>query len=103
MTMSAKPMDAASFMLEIKRRTANRDSSRDPLFKAIEILAGIAPTAEGQALKRVLDALATREGSFRESDVYLFSSGTLALVATLMEARLADRYRESEWQLVFED
>ena len=94
-------MDATSFNLEIKRRASNLNSPADPLFDAVVLLAEIAPTAEGQALKRILEALATREGSFQESDLNLFSPGTLVLVSALIDARLTDRYRESEWNLSF--
>jgi hypothetical protein len=94
-------MDADSFLLEIKRRAADRDLSKDPLSKAILLLAGTALTAEGQALKRVLDALATGGGSFRESEVYLFSASSLALVAALIDARFAGQYQEADWRLLF--
>jgi len=47
----------------------------------------VGETGEGQALRKVIKALATTGGEFSELDVWLFSAEMLPLVATLVEAR----------------
>jgi hypothetical protein len=44
-----------------------------------------------------MEILAFGNGEFAESEVWLFSAETLALVAVLGEARIAGRYPDSEW------
>jgi hypothetical protein len=44
-----------------------------------------------------MDTLTSGDGEFAESEVWLFSAETLALVAALVEARIAGRYPDSEW------
>ena len=51
-------------------------------------------TGEGQALRRVVETLATGAGDFDESEVWLFSAETLALVSALVEARMEGRYSD---------
>jgi hypothetical protein len=41
--------------------------------------------------------LAAGNGEFAESEVWLFSAETLALVAALVEARIEGLYPEMEW------
>lgn len=91
-------MDAAAFLMVLRKRAARTVLPRDPLADARRFLGQNAETAEGRALRRVLQALASGYGSFTESDAWLFSSETLGLVSALVDARLAGRYREDEWQ-----
>ncbi len=42
-------------------------------------------------------ASASGKGEFAESEVWLFSAETLALVATLVEARIEGLYPEMDW------
>ena len=51
------------------------------------------------ALRKVIETLATGTGDFAESEAWLFSSETLALVDALIDARLQGRYPDMEWQL----
>jgi hypothetical protein len=46
----------------------------------------------------VIETLATGTGEFSESDVWLFSGETLALVSALVEVRMEGRYAEGEWR-----
>jgi hypothetical protein len=56
---------------------------------AVQVFLGLrGQTAEGQALRRVAEALVSATGQFRDSDVWLFSAESTALVAALIEARL---------------
>jgi hypothetical protein len=71
---------------------------RDPLAKAMELLAQISPTAEGQALRRLLRTLTTKDSTFGESDAYLFSAPALSFIAALIDARIAGTYKQEEWQ-----
>ena len=70
---------------------------RDPLAEARRFLDAHGETGEGQALRRVLKTLATGAGDFDESEVWLFSAETLALVSALVEARLEGLYPDGEW------
>ena len=56
-------------------------------------------TGEGQALRRVIETLETGAGDFAESDVWLFSAETLALVDALVDARLEGLYPDGDWRL----
>jgi hypothetical protein len=97
---NAPGMDTAAFLVKLRKRSTSVHKSSDPLADAAAILARISTAAEGQALRRVIEALANMEGRFRESDVYLFSAGTLALVVALIDARMVGLYRQQEWQRV---
>ena len=55
-------------------------------------------TAEGQALHKVIETLATGTGEFSESDVWLFSAERLALADALVDARLKGRYPDEDWR-----
>ena len=91
-------MDAAAFLIVLRKRAAGTSPPQDPLANSRGFLAQYAETAEGRALRRVLQTLATRRGTFTESDAWLFSSESLGIVSALVDARLAGRYREEEWQ-----
>jgi hypothetical protein len=72
--------------------------ARDPLAEARRFLDDYGETGEGQALRRFMDTLASDNGEFAESEVWLFSAETLALVAALVEARISGRYPDAEWR-----
>ena len=84
-------MDAAAFLVALRRRGCATSPARDPLAEARRFLDAHGETGEGQALRRVMDTLASGNGEFAESEVWLFSAETLALVAALVEAR--ERHR----------
>jgi hypothetical protein len=89
-------MNAAAFLLALRRRTREVSNARDPLAEARSFL-DAGETAEGQALRKVLRSLATKDVEFAESEVWLFSPGTLALVAALVESRIEGLYPELDW------
>jgi hypothetical protein len=91
-------MNAAAFLVALKRRVRLRCPYRDPVAEAWRFLDAHGETAEGQALRRVIDTLASGNREFAESEVWLFSAETLALVAALVEARIAGRYPDAEWR-----
>jgi hypothetical protein len=91
-------MDAAAFLVTLRKRAPAAEAPHDPLADARRFLAQHAETAEGRALRRVLQALARSNGDFAEIDVWLFSTETLGLVSALIDARLTGRYPEEEWQ-----
>jgi hypothetical protein len=91
-------MNAAAFLVALRRRACTTSSARDPLAEALTFLDAHGDTAEGQALRRVMDTLASGKGEFAESEVWLFSAETLALVAALVEARIEGRYPDAEWR-----
>ena len=80
-------MSPAAFFIELRRRSTKPCLSRDPLGEARRFLVEYGDTAEGQALRRAIDALGSGNGEFAESDVWLFSAETLGLVDALCEAR----------------
>lgn len=90
-------MDAAAFFASVRRRTAFTSTHRDPLAAARQYINHHGDTAEVQALRKVIKALAAKEGEFAESEVWLFGIETIALVAALVDARMEGRYTEIEW------
>ncbi len=91
-------MKAAAFLLALSRRTPTISPSRDPLADARCFVLAHGETGEGRALRRIINLLATGEGEFLEADVWHFSAETLALVAALVDARIAGiPYSEVEW------
>ncbi len=90
-------MNAAAFLVALRRRARAVSPVRDPLAEARRFLDARGETGEGQALRRVIETLATGAGDFSESEVWLFSAETLALVDALVEARLQGRYPETNW------
>jgi hypothetical protein len=91
-------MNAAAFLVALRRRARITSPSSDPLAEARRFLDEFGETAEGQALRRVIDTLASGNGEFAESEVWLFSAETLALVAALVEVRIEGRYPVAEWR-----
>ena len=91
-------MNAAAFLLTLRRRARAVSPDRDPLAEARRFLDARGETGEGRAFRRVIEILATGAGDFAESDVWLFSADTLALMAALVEARLQGRYPDGDWR-----
>jgi len=91
-------MDAAAFLVALRKRAPAAEAPHDPLADARRLLAQHAETAEGRALRRVIQALASSNSTFAETDVWLFSTETLGVVSTLIDARLNGRYLEEEWR-----
>ena len=84
-------MNAAAFLLALRRRTRTTSPAPDPLKDARQFLAAHGDTAEGEAFRRVLETIQTGQGEFHEADIWLFSNDTLPLVSALIEARLEGR------------
>ena len=91
-------MNAAAFLVVLRRRARATSPARDPLAAARRFLDEFGETGEGQALRRVIDTLASGNGEVAESEVWLFSAETLALIAALVEARIERRYPDAEWR-----
>jgi hypothetical protein len=91
-------MNAAAFLVALRHRARAASPARDPLAEARRFLDAHGETAEGQALRRVMEILAFGNGEFAESEVWLFSTEMLALVATLVEARIEGCYPDAEWR-----
>ena len=85
-------MNAAAFLVALRRRARAGYPVRDPLAEARRFLDAHGKTGEGQALSRVIETLASGGVDFDESELWLFSAETLALVDALIEARLEGRY-----------
>ena len=85
-------MKAAAFLSLLKRRANAASEARDPLAEAQRFLQERGDTAEGQALRRVIETLIAGSGEFAESEVWLFSQDTLPLVAALIDARTGGGY-----------
>ena len=93
-------MDVLSFLIALKRHTPYTSTHRDPLAAAERFLDEHRDTAEGQALRKVVKALAIKEGEFSESEIWLFSTETITLVTALHDARVEGRYPELDWWAV---
>lgn len=87
----AQQMNAAAFLLALRRRSRTVHPCADPLKAARRLLAVHGNTAEGEAFRRVLETIETGQGEFREADIWLFSNDTMPLVSALIEARLEGR------------
>ncbi len=91
-------MNAAAFLVALRRRARAVSPVRDPLAEARRFLEVRGETGEGRALCKVIETLATRTGDFSESEVWLFSAETLALVSALVEARMQGLYPDEDWR-----
>jgi hypothetical protein len=90
-------MNSAAFLLAVKRRLIiatplTRWSRQAHSSQTMGI------PDEGQALQRLIVALASGNGEFAESDQWLFSQRTTAIAGALTDARRDGRYSEEEWQ-----
>ncbi len=90
-------MDLPAFIAAAGRRTRFTSTHRDPLKAALNFLDEHGETSEGQALRKMLKALAVMHGEFAESELILFSTETLTLVKALADARMEGRYAEADW------
>lgn len=61
----------------------------DPPVAARRFLDEYGEAGDGQGLRGIMDTSASGNGEFAESEVWLFSGETLALVAALVETRIA--------------
>lgn len=77
-SLNVPKMDAASFLLTLQCRSRAISSARDPLAEARRCLERHGQTGEGQALRKVIDTLASGNGEFAESKVWLFCTETCA-------------------------
>jgi hypothetical protein len=84
-------MNAAAFLVALRRRARYASTVRDPLAEARRFLDAHGETGEGEALRKATETLANGVGEFAESDVWLFSAETRALIDALAEARLQGR------------
>ncbi len=91
-------MDAAAFLASLKRRASSDTEYVDPLATAVLLLQLNPKTAECRALRKLLLTLATKQGTFRESEAWLFSGEMSGLTAALIDARIEGRYSDEEWQ-----
>jgi hypothetical protein len=91
-------VNAAAFLVELRRRTRTVSTVLDSLSEARRFLDASGETAEGQAFRKVMETLATGAGDLDDSAVWLFSAETLALVSALVEARLQGRYSDDDWR-----
>ena len=87
----------AEFLLAIRRAAGEPLDVQDPLAVAEAFLAVSGTTAEGQLLRRLIDAIAFDWGSFTENDIWLLSRETRQLVSALLQAKLAGQYSPLEW------
>jgi hypothetical protein len=63
-----------------RRRACTASPSRNPIAEARRFIDAHGETGDGQALRRVIDTLASGNRKFAESEMRLFSDKTLALV-----------------------
>lgn len=90
-------MDAAAFFLTIKNRAPRTEPATDPLKEAQKFIDDFGATGEGQALRRVVEALWTGSGEFEDSEISSFSAKSLSLISALVVARTEGRYSEWKW------
>ena len=85
-------MNAAAYLVALRRRASKVSDARDPLAEARRFLATHGHTAEGTAFRKVINTLVTGHGEYRESEVWLFSQESLGLIAALIDARTGGGY-----------
>ena len=90
-------MNLPAFLAATGLRTNFTSTHRDPLDAARKFLDKHGTTAEGQALRKVLKALAATSGDFAESEIFLLGTESLTLVKALAEAQVEGRYAEADW------
>ncbi len=91
-------VDAAAFLVALRRNTGSLPNIADPMADALAFLKDHGDTGEGLALRRVMRTLATGEGQFSEADIYSFSKKTCGLVSVLLDMRDMGRYSPEQWQ-----
>ena len=90
-------MNAAAFLVAVRRCAHGAPPVPDPLSATRRFLSASGGTAEGRALHKVIETLATGAGECDESEMWLFSAETLELVAALVEALLQSLYQDKDW------
>lgn len=85
-------MNAAAYLVALRRRASTVSSARDPLADAQRFLEEHGHTSEGMALRKVMNALISGNGEFAESEVWLFGQDRLPLVAALIDVRTGGGY-----------
>jgi hypothetical protein len=93
----AGAMNAADFMAEVKRRVTRPCAAPDPLVEARRFLETSGLTAEGQMVRKSVEALGGAERDFGEADVHRLGAITLGLVSALAEAQGRRRYASADW------
>lgn len=94
-----KQLSAAAFFAAIKRRAAPDGAGyADPLSTAVWLIQESPDSSECRALRKLLQILLVKEGTFREAEAWLFSGEIAGLTAALIDARYEGRYTEEEWQ-----
>ncbi len=91
-------MNTAANLSAITRRASPGPGYADPLATAVQRIQKAPDTGECRALRKLLEILATKQGTFREAEAWSFSGETAGLTAALIDARLEGRYSEEEWQ-----
>ena len=92
-------MRTEAFLARLQFRTNAPYGGRDPLSEARQFLADKGETSEGQALQKVIAALASDSAEFSETDVWSFSLQMCPLVSALVSARLEGGYPAEQWVL----
>lgn len=91
-------MHAGGFFVRLKRKARGETIYDDPLKEAQQFIDQHGKTGQGDALRRVVEALWRENGEFSESDIAFFSSPLLDLISQLIDARITGRYPEWQWE-----
>jgi hypothetical protein len=90
-------VDVATFLANLKCRAPLAMSVENPLDRVQQFIDLHGSTGEGKALLAVVQGLWKRSGQFSASEIYAFSSDSLALISALIDAREAGLYPEWKW------
>jgi hypothetical protein len=74
------------------------EPNADPLSAAQAFLCANRGKPEAHALRCALSIIATWRGSFRDAQLWLLGPQSSAILAALIDARLAGRYTEHDWR-----
>jgi hypothetical protein len=91
-------MNLADFMADVKRRVTRPCAAPDPLAEARRFLESRGLTAEGQMVRKSVEALGGAERDFGEADVHRLGAIALGLVAALADAQDRKRYAPGDWR-----
>lgn len=101
MAESTKHMTTAASLSAITRRASPSPGYADPLATVLQLIQQTPDTSECRALRKLLEILATKHGTFREAEAWLFSGESAGLTAALIDARFEGRYSDEEWQRAY--
>jgi hypothetical protein len=90
-------MDAATFIRQVCKQAGEPLDVRDPLAAAELFLVHAGETAEGELLRRCIDAVAFEWGTFNDNEIWLLSQEIRKLIAALFHARIVGQYLPIEW------